>query len=322
MEIEELPDLCLDLIASELCKPETVSGVRLRNGHDMVCDAIALSLAQCDRLSKLMRDIVDPKTFYDNLGLPHMTVRQLKEGCRAMGLRVSGNSTLLRLRMREAGERTRRTGMISPVLWTRHRDHAQDDTLMSQREITSLATAFDVARHEANTWTGTRRSILAMLREKYGDIRGALDRSERAAIEKSLAREARQKRLIEAIALRDTVEIQFFRNQTQYPDLLRSIRNSKRGRRNQSDREFDRDFGSSAYWRRRERYREGVLSDDEDDDDYMSKDSWDDDDEEEVRRLAKAKALKIWLETHSEFEIRNFLPPRLRNRYIYKGLGR
>jgi hypothetical protein len=143
------------------------------------------------------------------------------------------------------------------------------------------------ALKEAARLRAERREALSASLEARGCTLRADSHVCSAYIEGSTARTLEQ-------VLDETEEIQFFWRRTQYPALLRSMRDRARGFH---DREFDRDFGSRAYWRRRERYRDGRDSGDSGDsgDSDDSDDSWGEDDEERVRRAAKAEALARYL---------------------------
>lgn len=104
--MEDLPDLCLRLIADELSKQNEY----FRRKCDVIKDVAVLCVVSKQikmDFVPLIVEIVQPPNEYETLVLNptrKVKVKELKDVCRSKGLYVSGNSTVLKQRLKVALE--------------------------------------------------------------------------------------------------------------------------------------------------------------------------------------------------------------------------
>ena len=345
MSLLGLPDLCLVRVAAFLCEMDP-----LWQATEVVGDVIALA-ATCHATRAFvvphMVGLIDPPNEYDLLvscwtGVRPATVATLKDACSKYRLRVSGTASELRERLRAALVRSPSTGLSAKFVENLQR-RGEKLGRSDLDQIHLLEDAMGVP-HSLSRDVGPRMSRRRFLRQvQLGTGRTLAVLLDLKAKADAARREVQMQRRVELInalaargcALRDdsqlckayitsgvgslervvdaTEDITFFCEHTRYTDHLRALRGASRLSWSNFDREFDRAFGSCEYWRRRERYRDGI-----EEDDYDSSDGgWEDEkDEETLRMRAKAIALEEWMKCLQVSPTSSNLLPRSLHRLL------
>jgi len=274
----------------------------------------------------------------------------LKEACKRASVPVSGNKHALVKRLRVVWLQrgmTRGNGprTLVPGLSLNCVDQAKDEyRRFALRPVRQVEQAFGL---DPGTLRGDRPPSRSEARTKslakYGSVRGLRDHLIRAEDDRMRGIRTRRRELQEALSARrpglvvrpdseicrkyiegdpssyslprvvDVVEeMDFLYKMTLYPTLLRSAR--------AYDRSTDREFGSDAYWRKRDMVKDGLIETMDDDTPDASDvegeengggSSLTEEEREEVRRrVAKEKALRLWLEAHPSEEVRERNLPR------------
>jgi len=268
----------------------------------------------------------------------------LKETCRKAGVPVSGNKDALVERLRGVWRQlglTRRGGV--PGMSRRCLREAKDDyRRFACRHVRLVEQAFGL---DPGTLRGdrppSRSEARAKSMAKYGSVNALRDHLIRTEYERVRGIQIRRRELQDALSVRrpqlvvrhdselcrrfiegdpsslslgrvvDVVEeMDFLYKKTQYSSFLRHAR--------RDDRSRDRDFGSDAYWRKRDMVKDGLIET-MDDDTPEGIDAEEggacshvtEEDREEVRRqFAKEKATRLWLRANPCAEKRERELPR------------
>lgn len=309
--LTELPALCIDRIVELLA----IQGM-FRRPCDVVLDCARLAATSRDvhvQIAVPLGQLLSPPTTFEMLP-ERALVPQLKALCRDSRLAVSGNKAILRGRLSAALQDARqpycRLGVKfcerARIVFVQDPSHQIRTLLLTlgmdldlmQRPFTFASVAAAVLA----PFFGDESSLLAA-RARVEDIRRSSMSARRVALKEAL--EARGCALrndsetshayincstIQGLpvsldrAVDVAEEMQFLYNNTSYRTILSNLRH------------FDRDR-SSSYWRRRERYQDG-LEEEEDgwmDDGAGESDTEDEDEEEHRRKSAKCGAVSRWM---------------------------
>ena len=269
--MDTLPNLCVVHIAELIC--ETTDVVTVARTVAALSNA---SMSLRHGLGRAMRDIVDPPNDYDRLVVDFVgdgkrrkkaSVADLKAACAKHNLAKSGTAEQLRDRLRGALRRGQLVGFSRPF-------------------VCKVRAELDRRARDAAAAAAEERRVVLTLALA---ARGCELRSDSVLCRRFIQGDST---LTMEDVVDETEEIRFFYNETEYPRILQGMRRDARGERDFYDREFERDFGSRDYWRRRERYRDGLDSDEDSDEE-------DEEFEENLRKSAKDKALRIWRRKNS-----------------------
>lgn len=365
----DLPDLCLHVIARNLATLDEQTErphlsqrfpYPLRDVNDIARDVVVLAATDRTIGINLARTIayeLDPpgvssEDLIDSVlvgedescaatasARPGTSVARLKEVCKTLGLKVSGNKKELVSRVdvvRKRVSRDRRTHLC------RHRLRASKAAYSAFTRLPVRDVKFAYAlegEDDPSIGIGagrevSRATVYAAAVKKYTDAPTLRDTLRVRDNVRLATRDARRDELRRALHSRKpwltvrndsamcaqyieghfdspslehvvdvTEEMHFLYERTNYPTILRTLRSM--------DREGDRDFGDRSYWRKRDMVRDGLIE-------YMDEDtpecSDDDDDEEEYteaqrREIAKQRAVNEWLKKRNVD--RSLLPRRL-----------
>jgi hypothetical protein len=313
-----LPDLCMQLVADRL---QEVDPPYFRLQSDVVRDALAIGAASKDLRMRLSGPLLNAMQavhpMYTSLfrkpsSSSHPRVKQLKECCKHLGLRVGGVRADLieRLHGKVAADRAR-------MLEDARMPYVTGLSGWKLREVCAyiaLDVEVDLPKSRTQKTIVTIPWLVRLGVAKHGSAR-----------EVHLARERLEEHMLEQVELRKTElqqalqargcqlrndsvlcdayvqhgsgqgghggqgrhmdleavvdateEIQFYYRLTPYSAILQALRHQDRERHQDSYRDFHRDRDSDGSWS-----------------DYT--DSSDEADEEARRGIAKQKALRIWL---------------------------
>lgn len=303
--LTELPALCVDRIVELLA----TQGM-FRRQCDVVLDCARL--AATSRYVQInfavpLGEVLSPPTSYETLPRGAL-VPQLKALCRESRLAVGGNKAALRERLRVALQDVRQPHCrLGPIFCERARQaFLQDPSHQVHKLLRTLGMNLQLMQSPF-TFASVAEAVLAPF---FGDEALLLAACLRVETIRLSGISRRHIALEEALAARGCVlrndsetssayihntaiqglpvtleravdvaeEMQFLYTKTSYRTILSNLRH------------FDRDR-SSSYWRKKERYQDGL----EEEDECLDWTSMDSEDEEEGRRRsAKRDAVKRW----------------------------